>query len=252
MGRLGGSIQGAPRRSLSSYLLTPVLIAAVLIGLYVWLDGQTLDSIEARRVNIDFITSAALRHVHLTLVSTGLVLLIAVPLGIILTRPVARRVTGPAIAIFTIGQATPSIGLIALLVIVWDIGFWPFITALVAYSSLPVLRNTMVGLQQVDASVIESARGMGMSKLGVLTRIELPLAVPVMLAGVRTALVLNVGTATLAVFVNAGGLGQLITTGIVQGRDLITFTGAALTATLALTVDYIAGIIEDVLRPKGL
>jgi osmoprotectant transport system permease protein len=124
--------------------------------------------------------------------------------------------------------------------------------ALVAYSVLPVLRNTMVGLQQVDRTLIEAARGMGMSKLRVLLRIELPLAVPVILAGVRTALVINVGTATLATFVNAGGLGNVISGGLSTSRDTVIITGAILTATLALLVDWVGGIAEDVLRPKGL
>ena len=146
----------------------------------------------------------------------------------------------------------PSIGVVALLAVVWTIGFWPAIVALVAYSALPVLRNTMVGLRQVDAAVIESGRGMGMTKAGVLTRIEIPLAVPVILAGIRTALVINVGTATLGTFINAGGFGDIINAGLVQNRQLVTIVGSVLTAVLALLVDYVAGIAEDVLRPRGL
>lgn len=233
-------------------MITPLLLAAALLALFLWVDGQELDSIERRRVNIDFILTATQRHVELTLVSTALVLLIAVPMGVLLTRQFARRITPPAIALFNIGQAMPSIGLVVLLSLIWTIGFWPSIVALVAYSALPVLRNTMVGLQQVDESIIESARGMGMSKPGVLLKIEMPLAVPVILAGIRTALVLNVGTATLAVFINGGGLGQIITTGIVQGRELVTIVGSVLVAVLALSVDYVASLIEDILRPKGL
>lgn len=224
----------------------------MLLALYLWVDGQTLDSIERRRVNVDFILMATQQHIELTLVSTALVLAIAIPVGILLTRPFARAITPPAVAVFNIGQAVPSIGLVVLLALIWTIGFWPAIAALVAYSALPVLRNTMVGLQQVDESIIESARGMGMSKLGVLRRVELPLAIPVILAGIRTALVINVGTATLAVFINGGGLGLIITTGIVQGRELVTIVGSILTAVLALSIDYIAGLVEDVLRPRGL
>jgi osmoprotectant transport system permease protein len=240
------------RRSVVSYLITPLLLATALLALFLWVDGQELDSIERRRVNIDFILMATQRHVELTLVSTALVLLIAIPMGVLLTRQFARRITPPGIALFNIGQAMPSIGLVVLLSLIWTIGFWPSIVALVAYSALPVLRNTMVGLQQVDESIIESARGMGMSKPGVLLKVEMPLAVPVILAGIRTALVINVGTATLAVFINGGGLGQIITTGIVQGRELVTIVGSVLVAVLALSVDYIASLIEDVLRPKGL
>ncbi|MQA84764.1 MAG: ABC transporter permease subunit [Streptosporangiales bacterium] len=230
----------------------PALLAAVLLALYLWVGSQTLDSIERARVNLDFILSATSRHVQLTVVSTVLVLLIAIPTGVLLTRSFARRISPPTIAVFNIGVAIPSIGLLALFSVVWDIGFWPAVLALVAYSALPVLRNTMVGLQQVDPTVIESARGMGMSKLGVLARIELPLAVPVILAGVRTALVINVGTAALATFINGGGLGEIIITGIGQNRQLVTVVGAVLTAVLALLIDYLAGLAEDFLRPRGL
>ena len=110
----------------------------------------------------------------------------------------------------------------------------------------------MVGIQQVDSSVIEAGRGMGMTKTAVLFKIELPLAIPIMLAGIRTALILAVGTATLATFINAGGMGDMIDTGLSLSRDSILITGALLTAVLALGIDYIAGIAEDILKPKGL
>jgi osmoprotectant transport system permease protein len=139
-----------------------------------------------------------------------------------------------------------------ILALVWDIGFLPAVVALVAYSVVPVLRNTMVGLQQVDQALIEAGRGMGMTKTAVLLRIELPLAVPVILAGVRTALIINVGTATLATFTGAGGLGDLINNGLRLGRETVVFTGGALTALLALFIDWIASVAEDLLRPKGL
>ncbi len=240
------------RRTLAGYLFIPVLCAVVLLVLYLYVRSQTLDSIEERRVNLEIVGAAFVRHLQLTLVSTFLVLLIAIPVGIALTRPFARRITTATVAVFNIGQALPSIGLVALFAVVWAIGFWPAIVALVAYSALPVLRNTMIGLSQVDTSVIESGRGMGMSKSGVLRAIELPLAVPVILAGVRVALVINVGTATLATFINGGGFGDIINAGLVQGRILITIVGSVLTAVLALMIDYLAGIAEDVLRPRGL
>ena len=240
------------RRNLMGYVTTPLLLLAVLLGLYLYVQAQELSSGEARRLNSDVIVSATLEHIQMTVVSTVLVLVIAIPVGIMLTRPFARSVTPPAIAVFNVGQAVPSIGLIALLAIIWDIGFWPAVVALVAYTVLPVLRNTMVGLRQVDESVIESARGMGMTKRMVLGRIELPLAVPIIMAGLRTALTINVGTATLGTFIGAGGLGGLIVAGTVQNRPLITIVGAILVAVLALFVDFIAGIAEEQLRPKGL
>ena len=244
------------RRSLARYLVTPavlvVVLAAVLVALVVYVQSRPLDSIEERRVNLPFITQAAMEHVTVTVVSTALVLLIAVPVGILLTRPFARRVVAPAIAVFNIGQAVPSIGVLVLLAIVWGIGFWPAVVALVAYSALPVLRNTVVGLTQVDEAVIEAGRGMGMSKPAVLARIELPLAVPVILTGLRTALVINVGTAALVALTNAGGLGTIIITGLVQNRPLVIVVGSVLTAVLALFIDYLGRVAEDVLRPKGL
>ena len=187
----------APGRSLAGYLVTPALLAAVLLALYTYVSSQTLDSVEERRVNLTFITEATLQHVTLTVVSTILVLLVAIPVGVLLTRPFARSVTPAIVAVFNIGQAIPSIGLLVLFAIGWGIGFWPAVVALVAYSALPVLRNTMIGLTQVDAAVVESGRGMGMSKLGVLTVIELPLAVPVMLEIVRESVTRDASEALL-------------------------------------------------------
>jgi len=183
--------------------------------------------------------------------STLAVIVVAVPLGILLTRPGLRRLSGPVLALANVGQAVPSIGVLVLLAVTVGIGFQKALIALLLYSLLPVLRNTMVGLDRVDRSLIDAGRGMGLSKTVVLFRIELPLAVPVMLAGIRLALILNVGTATLATFTNAGGLGTLIDTGVTLSRIPILLTGSVLTAVLALTVDWLAGLAERILRPRG-
>ena len=110
----------------------------------------------------------------------------------------------------------------------------------------------MVGLDAVDPKLVEAGRGMGMSAVQVLFQIELPLAVPIMLTGIRTALVLLVGTATLATFVDGGGLGILITTGVNLALNRVLITGSLLVALLALAVDWIARVLEHTLRPKGL
>lgn len=243
---------GGQRRSLAGYLFMPALIIATLVILYLVVSNRSLSSGEQRVLTFNNVIDALVVHLRVTAVSTILVLLIAIPLGILLTRSFARPITPPAIGVFNIGQAVPSIGLIALFAVAWDIGFWPLIVALVAYTVLPVLRNTMVGLRQVDASVIESARGMGLTKTAVLMRIELPLAVPIIMAGLRTALTINVGTATLGAFVGVDTLGVLIVAGQVQNKILITVVGGILVAALALLVDYLASIAEDVLRPRGL
>ncbi len=234
------------------YLTRPVLLGLVLLALYVYVSSIELDSIEQRTLNLEYITQVTIEHIQLTVASTLIVVVLAVSLGVLLTRPFARAMTPLVLGVVNIGQAVPSIGLLVLMAIAFGVGFWYAVIALIAYSFLPILRNTMVGLQQIDRSLIEAARGMGMSKLAVLFRIELPLAVPVILAGIRTALVINVGTATIATFVDAGGLGDIIINGIRLGRDPVLITGSVLTAVLALTIDWVAGIVESLLRPKGL
>ena len=243
-------VAGTPR--LLRYLGMPVFLALVCLALYLYVSAQQLDSIEKRILNTGFLFSRVIEHIELAAVSTVIVVVLAVSTGILLTRPGTRRVTPAIIGLANIGQAVPSIGLLVLFAIVWDFGFWPAIVAFVSYSFLSILRNTMVGLQQVDRSTIEAARGMGMTKTAVLFRIELPLAVPIILAGIRTALIINVGTATLATFVDAGGLGTVIDTGIRLGRDSVLIVGSVLTGVLALSIDWLAGVAEDILRPRGL
>ena len=237
-----------------SYFGIPLLVGGSWLALYRWITAIELDAIEQRWLNADRITRAVLEHLQLSLVATALVVGIAVPLGIMLTRPFAKPLTPVFIGIANMGQAIPSVGLLFFLALPFLLGIGPrtAIIGVVAYALLPVLRNTMVGLQQVDRSLIEAGRGMGMTKGAVLLRIELPLAVPVVLAGMRTALILTVGTMVLATFINAGGLGDLINGGIVNNRQPVLLTGALLTAGLALLIDWIVGIAETVLRPRGL
>lgn len=240
-------------RSLWRWIGMPLFLLAVIAVLVISIQSSSIDSIEARSLGLGHIMTAVGEHLMLTIVSTAIVLVIAVPLGIALTRPWTRSFRGGLITVANIGQAVPSIGLIALMAVAFNyIGFGASIIALVACAVLPVLRNTMVGIEGVDDTVLEAGRGMGMSRGTVLRKLELPLAVPVILAGVRTALVINVGTATLAAYINAGGLGKIIIAGLSTNRILVTVTGAVLTAVLALLVDYLAGVAEQVLRPKGL
>jgi len=239
-------------RNVLSLFFTPAVLAVILTGLYFYVHARTLDSIERRSLNRAFLVERTLQHVRLTVVSTILVILIAVPLGIALTRPAMRRASPFALAVVNVGQAVPSIGVLVLLGITLGFGFRYAIIALVLYSFLPVLRNTMTGLQRVDRSLIDAARGMGMTRPLVLRKVELPLAVPVMMAGIRTALVINVGTATLATFTNAHGLGDVIDAGLVLDRRPVLITGAVLVAVLALTIDWLAGLAERALRPRGL
>lgn len=230
----------------------PLLCAAVLGGWAIWRQTATLDDVEARQLAWSTILNLTRDHVVLTLVTTAAVLLTAIPTGIALTRPGLRRLSAPVIAVANAGQAAPVIGLIVLLAMWIGFGFWTAVLALAIFAFLPVLRNTIVGLDGVDRTLVEAARGMGMSNLEVLRRIELPLAVPVIMAGVRTALVLVVGTAAFATFINAGGLGELIVTGITLFRSSVLISGALIIAVLALLVDWVGRVLERAATPKGL
>ncbi len=230
----------------------PIFIATVLIVTYLWVNSLQLDSIEQRTLTPERLWQGLREHLALTFVSTILVVLIAIPAGIAVTRPAFSRATPLILGLGNAGQAIPSFGFITIIVIWFGVGFNSVIIGLVAYSALPILRNTMVGLQQVDENVIKAARGMGLSARQVLVRVELPLAVPVMLAGIRTALIINVGTASLATFYAAGGLGYFIVQGIQLNRDPILITGVVMVASLALLIDYLAAVLGRAASPKGL
>lgn len=233
-------------------LVQPTLVAVGVLAFVLWEVTADLSDTEARQLGWNALSRSIVDHLQLTLVAAVIVLVIGIPVGILLTRGPFRRATPLVLGVANTGQAAPAIGLFVLLATWLGFGFRAAVVALVLYSVLPVLRNTMVGLEGVDARLIEAGRGMGMSAIAVLVRVELPLAVPVILAGVRTALVLLVGTATLATFIDGGGLGLLITTGVNLSLNALLFSGAALVALLALAIDWVGRVIEHVARPKGL
>ncbi|MFF3559103.1 ABC transporter permease [Streptomyces sp. NPDC002574] len=246
---------GPPQRRRPTWrhlLLTPAVLAAVLVATYFWISTVHLDSIAENALAGDTVQVRLWQHVKLTAWSTFWVLVIAIPLGTALTRRGLRAAAPVVTAVANIGQATPAIGMLALLVIWLGIGPRTALVGMVVYAVLPVLSNTMAGLRVIDPTLVEASRGIGMSALGTLSRVELPLAVPLILAGVRTALVLNVGTATLATFVGGGGLGDIITTGIVTQRMPVLILGSVLTVVLALLVDWLASLAEQMMRPRGL
>ena len=229
-----------------------VVVLLAIVGLWSYLAFGDLSETERTTLAPATLWDYTVEHLQLTVVAAAIVLVIAIPLGILLSRRPFRRLSGPVMVVANIGQAAPAIGLIVLLAFIVGFGFTAAVIALVAYAVLPVLRNTMVGLQQVDQRLVEAGRGMGMSAAAVLFRVELPLAVPVMLAGIRTALVLLVGTATLATFINGGGLGILITTGVNLNLTKVLVVGSLLVALLAIVVDWLGRVVEHVARPKGL
>lgn len=246
--------QRPPARRVAWQHLTflPAFLVAVLLATWLWFRQAHLDTISRNALSNGQVSKALWQHVELTVVSTFFVLIIAIPLGIVLTRRAFRGIAPVAVAFANTGQATPAIGLLALLVIWLGTGTKAPLIGIIIYAILPVLANTIAGLKANDPTLLEAARGIGMSPFGVLTRVELPLAVPLILAGVRTALVLNVGTAALATFGGGGGLGVLITTGITTQRMPVLVLGSVLTVALALLVDWLASLAEVLLRPRGL
>jgi osmoprotectant transport system permease protein len=244
---------GSRRAELLRLFVQPVAAALLAIGVLVWAFSRELDAIEVVTLNAPTLLKATREHVLITLAVTALVVVVAIPLGVVLTRSWARSIAPLVTGIATIGQAAPAIGVVVLYFL-WteQEGLWAAAIPLAFVSLLPVLRNTMVGIQQVDPALVDAGRGIGMSAFTVLRRVELPLAVPLILAGLRTSLVLAVGTATLALFVNGGGLGLVIDTGYKVARTTVLLTGAALAVALALVVDWLGALAERYLGPKGL
>ena len=192
------------------------------------------------------------QHLTIAFWATVIVIAVAVPLGVLLTRPAFRKVAPWVLTVANSGQALPAYGLLILFLILMGQGTSTVVWALVLYALLPVLRNTMVGLDQVDRATIEAGRGMGMTKMQALFRIELPLAVPVIIAGVRTATIINIGMATLAFLIGGGGLGITINSGLKLQQNEVLIVGAVMVAIVALTFDWLGAVAERYLKPRGL
>ncbi len=190
-------------------------------------------------------------HVVLVGVSMALAAAVAIPLGIVLTRrPAWRR---PVLGAASVVQTIPSLALFGLLIplpAVGGIGTRTALVALTLYSILPVLRNTVAGIEGVEAAVREAGRGMGMTDAQLLRRVELPLAASVILAGVRTATVIDIGLATIAAAIGAGGLGVFIFRGLAMLDNATILAGALPAAVLALVADGALGLLERRLRPR--
>ncbi len=244
---------GSRRAELLRLFLQPIAAVVLVAAVLIWAFSQDLDAIEVVSLNSETLLDATWEHLLITLAVTVLVVVVAIPLGVVLTRRWARRIAPIFVGIATIGQAAPAIGVVVLYFL-WteQEGLWAAAIPLAFVSLLPVLRNTMVGIQQIDPALVDAGRGIGMSAVTVLRRVELPLAVPLILAGLRTSLVLAVGTATLALFVNGGGLGFVIDSGYKVARTTVLLTGATLAVGLALLVDWLGALAERYLGPKGL
>jgi osmoprotectant transport system permease protein len=190
------------------------------------------------------------QHVYLTVVAMALAAGLAVPLGLALTR--VQKVANKVIAVVGIVQTLPSLALVGLMLPLLGGGAKAAIVALFLYALLPIVRNTYTGVMAVDPAIIESARGMGMTSGQILLRVELPLSVPIIMAGLRTSTIICVGVATLGGIIGAGGLGDLIWLGINRVDDSLIYAGAFPAMGLALLLDGVLALGERAFTPEGL
>lgn len=198
----------------------------------------------------DLIIESTIEHIYLSFVAILIAVMISVPLGIYISKK--RKIAEFYIGITAVFQTIPSLALFGFLVPFLGIGAKTALVALTIYALLPILRNTYVGITGVDEAVIEAGRGMGMTSRQILLQIELPLSLSFLMAGIRTATVLTVGVATLATFVGAGGLGDVIWRGLQSWNNSLVLAGAIPVALLALLFDFLLKLMEKRATPKGL
>jgi len=191
-----------------------------------------------------------LEHLQITGIAVLLAILIGVPIGILITRykNAARYVLGTA----NVFQTLPSLALFGLIIPILGVGLVPSVFVLFLYALLPIIKNTYIGIDNVDPASIEAGRGMGMKSHEILTMVEIPLALPVIMGGIRISTVINIGTATIASLIGAGGLGDFIFKGISMANNNLLLAGAIPTALLALGIDSILGYVEYKITPVGL
>jgi len=186
-------------------------------------------------------------HIQLALFSILISTAIGVPLGILITY--IKSLKKPVLGLANVMQAIPSIALLGFLIPLLGIGERPAIFMVVVYSLLPIVKNTATGLSSVNVDTIEAAKGIGMTNFQILSRVKLPLSLPVIMAGIRISAVTSVGLVTLAAFVGAGGLGYLIYSGIRTDTPYQILLGAIPACILALAVDFLGSIIEKITTP---
>ena len=188
-------------------------------------------------------------HLGLTLVAVLLAVVVSVPLGVGIAK---KPALSPALTVAGVLQTIPSLALLVMMIPLLGLGVPAAVAALFLYALLPILRNTATAIGEVDPDLVEAARGMGMTEGQLLTKVELPLAVATIMAGIRTSAVISVGVATLAAFIGAGGLGDPIVTGLQLNDTRLILAGAIPAALLAVVVDGVLGLVQRLLVPRGL
>ncbi|MGM0213948.1 ABC transporter permease [Enterococcus sp. AZ109] len=196
------------------------------------------------------ILTKSAEHIYISAFALILGILFAVPLGILLTR--LPRVANVIIGIASVLQTVPSLALLALMIPFFGVGKVPAIIALFIYSLLPILRNTYIGMRNVDSNYRDVAQGMGMTNMQSIISVEVPIAIPTIMAGIRLGAVYVVAWATLASYIGAGGLGDLIFSGLNNFQPPLIFAGTIPVIIIALLSDFLLGLLEDKLTPKAL
>ncbi|MDR5867747.1 ABC transporter permease [Halomonas koreensis] len=237
-----------PIQSLKGALRILLLVAIFFGG--VW--SQSSGVIEDFIFYLPDVRFLAVQHLWLTAISGGLAILVAIPLGILLSRPSMARVAESAMQVLNVGTTIPTLAVLALSMSFLGIGTVPAVFGLFVATLLPITRNTYAGLKGVNPALMEAAAGIGMSPAQRLVKVELPNALYVIFAGIRTALTINVGTVPLAFLIGAGGLGELIFTGIDLYDPVMMLAGAIPTALLAIVVDALIATTAFLVVPRGV
>lgn len=188
------------------------------------------------------------QHIYISAVALALGIIVAVPLGMLLTR--APKISGAVIGLASVMQTIPALALLAIMIPIFGIGSTPAIVALFIYSLLPILRNTYLGLTSIDPALIDAAKGMGMNSFQRMWKVELQLALPVIMAGVRLSATYVIAWTALASYIGAGGLGDLIFNGLNLYRSDLILGGSIPVIILALVADFLLGKLEAKLTPK--
>ena len=231
--------------------ITLALLLVILLGITVWM--TSLGSVGMFKMAPTMkVLTATTRHLQIVAAAELLAIVVGIPIGFMSTRRAFRFISPVLIGAANVGQTVPTLAFIGIAGAVLGMGYKAAVVALFVYAMLPIIRNTYAGIRSVDPAVKEAAQGMGMSRWQVTWKVELPLARPVILAGIRTSTVVNVGTAAVAGMIGAGGLGEIIITGIAVRVTQLILQGAAPTAALAVILDALFSGLEEVVTPRGL
>ena len=237
-----------PKRSRGNYFTVLSILLAFVLGV----EAQRRGYLAFARQNPQDIYRLLLQHLQLVFISATIAVTLGLSIGIVLTRGFMRRYRETVLNLLGICQTVPSLAVIAIAMTYLGIGRKTAIFALVVYSLLPIIRSTVAGIFQVDPSLVDAGHGMGMTPRQVLFKVEIPNAMYIILTGIRTAVVINVGTAAMSFLVGGGGLGDLIFSGLAMVDAGLMLAGAVPTACLAVLLNWSFERLENLIISPGI